>query len=278
MQTRRDNRKVRFAFDSLPELGRFIEGTKRDWSANASELNPRSESWDLKVGFEGAVRLAQDGWIEGAQRMQRALDRLPPATTRPDLRNDFYGHTPNVPRFCAGAPDSMIRHATDANSGAGRVLTLYVPVNANGDVDAPSMANFGLGVVQYINQLEASGTRVELHGATCSNVVGVRVTHTFKLKSADQSLDLAVLAFAIGHPAMFRRLGFAVRERSNVREDRSYGRAQVMELGDIIDAPQRAIILNGMKEANVHAKTPEAALKYITKRIEAAIAETELKA
>lgn len=276
MQVRRDTARVRFAFDSLPEMGRFIENTERDWKQNYSAKMSAGQQWDLGASFKDAVRLSQDGWLEGAKRLRKALDRIPPATVRPDVRNDFYGHTPNVPRFCAGAPDSMIRHVKDANSGAGRVLSIYVPVNAMAGVSAEHMANFGLAVVQCLDHLEASGTRIELYGAICSRVSGVRVTHTFKIKRADQHLDLAVVAFAIGHPAMFRRLGFAARERSQVREDFSYGMSLGLQLADIVDPAPGSFVLNGMKDADTHARSPEAALKYVTRQIQTAIANTEL--
>lgn len=273
MQTRIDpvKKTARYAFASLAELGRYVEDTPRTWRAQESVNHFSDAFWDLNTDYKKAVCLAQEGWPEGADRMQNALKAFAPATPRTDTRNDFYGHTPNVPRFCAGAPDSMIRHVRDGRQGSGKVLTLYVPVNAMADTSADRMANFGLGVAQYVNQLEADGTRVEVFGAICSLVSSHRVTHTFGVKSADQYLDLAVMAFAIGHPAMFRRLGFAVRERCVVREDMSYGRSTDVLLTDLIDPAPGAIILNGMKDANERAPTPEAALAYITRQIERAI-------
>lgn len=280
MFTRIDKVKktARYAFGSLAELGRYVDETPATWRADQSRNHPSDKYWDLNATYDGAVRMAQEGWNEGAARMQEALKAFLPLTPRPDVRNDFYGHTPNVPRFCAGAPDSMIRHVKDARQGMGKVLTLYVPVNAMANVSADCMANFGLGVAQYVNQLETDGHRVELHGAICSLVSDHRVTHTFQLKQAGQYLDLAVIAFAIGHPAMFRRLGFAVRERCDVREDYSYGRPEHLTLTDLIEPAPGAIILNGMRDADCYAPTPEAALEYITKQIETAIAANQERA
>ena len=114
------------------------------------------------------------------------------------------------------ALQDLALHANPPRMGEGKALTLIVPVNALAGVSAQSMSNFGLGVAQYINQLETDGTRVCIIGAICSKVSGKRLTHTWTIKLADQPLDLAILSFAIGHPAMFRRLGFALRERSAV--------------------------------------------------------------
>lgn len=275
MQKRIEPKLVRYAFDSLAELARFIADTPRTWRANASKTNFATYSWDLGAGYEGALELAREGWLEGAQTATKALREFTPKTPSVALRTDFYGHMPHVPRFCAGAPDNMIRHHKTPTIGGGRVLTLYVPVNALGSVDAKYMRNFGLGVAQYINQLESDGLRVELYGMCVSDgdisEGCISLSHSWLLKRADQPLDLAVVAFSIGHPAMFRRLVFALRERSECRELLAYGSSRAAKLSDLIEPVSGAVILNGMRNADVHARTPEAALEYVGTEIDKAI-------
>jgi hypothetical protein len=130
------------------------------------------------------------------------------------------------------------------------------------------MANFGTAVAQYVNQLETDGVRVELIGMIVSLVQGRRVAHSWTVKAADQPLDLAVVAFSIGHPAMFRRLGFALRERSGAPYDPSYGRTVPAEMRDLIGPAPGTVILNGMADAGTHAQTPQAALAYVSAQIE----------
>lgn len=273
MQTRIDPNKksARYSFNSLNGLGNYIANTARTWPCKDSETAYPNMNWDLECNYAKAVNMAINGWPEGAARVQKALKAFAPATPHPDTVTDFYGFRPHVPRFCAGAPDNMIRHAPVADMGCGRVLTLVVPVNALGIVSAPNMANFGVAVAQYVNQLEMDGTRVELIACIVSNVSGWRVAHSWTVKSADQPLDLAVIAFAIGHPAMFRRLGFALRERCAAPMDRSYGKTCPAKISDIINAPPGAIALNGMANANEHAPTAEKALAYVSKQIDKAI-------
>lgn len=277
MRTSKKDTTTSYWFESLGELGRWIDETKRTWTSNNSHDHNPEESWDLRAGYSRSVKMAKFGWLEGAKQAQEALKQFPPSTPLPDKRNDFYGFMPHVPRFCSGAPDSMIRHANNANSSMGRVLTLIVPVNATGGVGAKYMRNFGLAVTQYINQLETAGTRVDVIGGLCSNLNGGRdrLAHAWRIKSADQPLDLAVLAFSIGHPAMFRRLGFALRERSSVRQDHSYGSSCPMVLSDVINAPAGAVILNGMTNAGSVARTPEQALEYISAQIDKALDNPE---
>ena len=273
MQTRiePDAKRARYHFESLGELGEYINATKRTWPDNSSETDTRID--DLGAGYAGAVRMARFGWIEGAEKAQEALKAFAPMTPQPDTKTDVYGFRPHVPRFCAGAPDSMIRHTVTPSMGCGKVLTLIVPVNALAHVSAKSMANFGTAVAQYVNQLETDGTRVELIGAIVSDVEGWRVAHTFVVKYADQPLDLAVVAFAIGHPAMFRRLGFGLRERCAAPYTPGYGRSTPARVDDMINAPPGAVVLNGMTEADTRAPTAEKALAYVSAQIEKALQE-----
>jgi len=268
MQTRIDKKQARYSFDSLNELARYIADTPRTWrGASSSTSRSGGQDWDLGASFDEALSLAKLGWLEGAQRSQRALKALSNRTPSPVDRTDFYGHRPHVARYCAGAPDSMIRRASP-QAGGDNVLTVYIPVNALAGVSAQHMSNFGLAVAQYIRQLElADGKRVELHGAVCSVVSGWRVCHTWKIKDAGQPLDLAVLAFAVGHPAMFRRLGFGLRERCAAPRDYGYGRTVNAELSDLINPPAGAIILNGMANADQYARTLEAGVEYVERKI-----------
>jgi hypothetical protein len=270
MQYRKDDTVTRYSFGSLREMGEYIATTPKTWGANYSVNECLSQT--LNATYDDAVRMARLGWLDGAKNAAHALKAFAPATPAPDTVRDICGFRPHVPAFCAGAPDSMIRHAKRADTGAGRVLTLAVPVNASAATSAQAMSNFGLGVAQYVNQLEADGVRVELIACIVSTVSGVRVAHAWTVKKADQPIDLAVVSFAIGHPAAFRRLGFALRERCSAAEDPGYGYSLDAVPSDFINAPAGLVILNGMKDADRHAQTPQKALAYVTTQIDKALA------
>lgn len=276
MQSRIEGKHATYRFDSLRELGTYA-GRKdnRTWRYNSSESDGKSYDWDLKAGYEGAVDMARHGWLDGAKKVQKALKAFTPADAAPDTRTDFYGYRPHVARFCAGAPDCMVRKNAD-ESGFSKVLTLVVQVNALGFVTAQQMSNFGVAVAQYVNQLEMEGRRVELMACMVSDVMGWCVAHSWTVKNADQPLDLAVVAFAIGHPAMFRRLGFALRERCAAPATPGYGNTKPAKASDIINAPDGAVILTGMTQADIHANTPQAGLAYVEKQIEKLIKEQGL--
>lgn len=275
MQTRIEPELLRYHFDSLYELGNWIDNTRPKWQGTSSKTDHGGYEWDMGVKYSQAVTMAKQGWLEGAQRAQHALKAFTPKDAAPDTKIDFYGFRPHVARFCAGAPDNMIRHTREGEGGSGRVLTLAVPVNFNCMTDARKAANFGVAVAQYVNQLEQQGIRVELIAciANSHNMPegNDRVIFSWTVKRADQPLDLAVVAFAIGHPAMFRRLGFALLERCDGRECSCYMFPSKAKLTDLINPMPGTYILNGMQDANTHAPTPEAALEYVTQQIEVAM-------
>lgn len=281
MQTRVDAkaRTARYQWDSLHEMAGWITNTPRKWTSEVSQVTGRATTWDMGATYSDAMDMARNGWNEGAERVQEALRTFTPRSPQPDTRTDIYGFRPHVPRFCAGAPDSMIRHTDrNADSGSERVLTLIIPLFMSASVQAQRAANFGVAVAQYINQLETDGTRVELIACfTQSYHNGWRACQTVTVKNADQPMDLAVVAFAIGHPAMFRRIGFALQERSDTPTETSYGRPNDTKLEDIINAPPGAVIFGGGINAGSEASpTPEAALVYVSKVIDAALQSQEL--
>lgn len=276
MQTRISPQAALYHFDSLHELGAWIDTAPRTWPAIAYSLSTeggKGYKWDLGTGYAEAVRLAREGWIEGAQRAQEALKAFAPATPHPETKTDFYGFRPHVPRFCAGAPDNMVRHARPPLNGSNRVLTLAVQVGFAFFTEARYAANYGIAVAQYVNQMEAEDTRVELIAVASLDYRGRRGVFSFVVKGADQPLDLAVLAFAIGHPAMFRRITVAAMERSDLKPQTGYGTPMDAERSDIINLAPGTVILNGMREANDCARTPQAALEYVTQQIEKSMQE-----
>lgn len=285
MQTRIEPGKcAKYHFDSIHEMSNWLTRTPAVWTRNhSSERDHGDRDWDLGVKYADALRMARDGWIEGAEAVQEALKAFPTKTPAPDTRTDVYGFRPHVPRFCAGAPDSMIRHTDVAETGAGKVLTIIVQVTMPAMTNATAAANYGVAVAQYINQMEMEGTRCEIIACQSLNQSymaphGVRVAFSCVVKNADQPLDLAVIAYTIGHPTVYRRLGFAALERSAAPESSTYLYPTGARVDDVINAPVGAVVLNGMSNIKLNqlASTAEKALEYVSQEIETALKDREL--
>lgn len=264
MQQQREHKLNRAAFDSLREFGTWINDTPRKWTIEHSRTNQPQYSWDLNTPYDKAVELSRKGWIEGAQQVQQSLKSLAPRNPAPSERNDFYGYRPNVPRYCAGAPDNMVRH--EKTTGAGQSLSLVVDICVSGATSAKSMSLYGVAIAHYIKQQELEGVRCEVRVAATVELRGVRETCSILIKRAGQPLDLAVLAFAIGHPAFFRRMWFAFTERAGSPQEHGYGSISRVRLEDCLGAPASSVVLYGMN--NCRFNTPEQALAALTVEID----------
>lgn len=266
MRTVFEPKRNRYSFDSLREFGLWIDATEPNWTARQSTSNKPEMSWDLNAGYDGAVQMAKLGWIAGAQRMQGKLKVLQARQPMPRKRVDFVGYTPHVPRYCAGAPDCMIRKQGD-NRG-GKSLVLYVDICVSAFQNAEHLANYGTAIAHYVKQLELDGTRCEVHAGATVTLKGIKQTFTVCVKRAGQPLDLAVMAYAVGHTAFFRRLWFAFSERAKAPYQSGYGSISKLALADCISPAATAVVLHGMNRAHECARTPLEAVESVRAEIE----------
>lgn len=275
---------ARYWFDSLPELQRWLQDTPATWRQRDSEQSRARDDWDLSLGWQGALRLARDGDTEGADAIRAMLAdyaaTLPAHDALPSDAHAVAGYHVDVPHYLSGQPDCMIAPAPMPETGRGRVVTLAVSINATADIVAAPMRRYGMALARKVYDLEAAGERVEVIGCFVSEVSGARVSVAWRVKAADRDLDLPALAFAIGHPAMFRRIGFACRERlpfRDVQEDFSYGSSKPARLTDLLldgstQAPAYPVaILNGMNRADVLAPTVSDAIRNVGASVDAAL-------
>lgn len=281
----RDARLARFWFDSLQDMQRWLEQTPRQWRRDSSVSKPASRDWDLRAGWQGALALAKSGDMDGAQQIRDMLAShartLPPHTAPvPDVAHAVAGWHVDVPHYLTGQPDCMYGPTDCPDTGTAPVITLAVSINATADIDAPEMRRYGMALAHKVAALEADGWRVEIIGCFVSKVSGQRVAVSWRVKSADRDIDLPSLAFSIGHPATFRRLGFACRERTplvHVREDDAYGYSTPARIADLLIDGQReapgypVAILNGMNRADSLAPDIASAINNVGASVDAAI-------
>lgn len=252
----------KYQFESLGDLQRWLTDTPRKWKSDSAKTYSTSNSWDLNLGWEGAVTMARTGWLEGAQRVSKALKAFKAPERAPLETLSVAGYRPCVPAHLAGSPRSMFAKG-DNGAPVKPVVRLVVQVDAAGMVSAESMANIGAAIAQYIKEQEAQGVRVEVWGAM--GAVGYKGHAYFSwcVKRAMQPLDLPVLAFSIGHPAMLRRIGFAMLERCDAPEMTGYGGIIEVSPKVMIKPHKNARYLNGMANADSIARTPAQAWNWV---------------
>ena len=175
----------------------------------------RGDYWDLGMGYDDAVRAYTGGWAEGARRAQDLADTLAPRprSTRTALRRNVTGAFPNVGAYLAGAPNAMYQVSRKAAQGRPYVH-LYCPVGYNANVEASTAFEKGCAMVAVIDALEGAGCRVAVTLTCRIDVPGGRVCQRFDVKDYGDPLDIDQMIYTAAHPAFFRHLVFALRERS----------------------------------------------------------------
>jgi hypothetical protein len=259
--------------ESLSALVGWIGTTPRLWrNAKESESAKPSNDWDLRTGYEGALKLARDGWAEGASRMAQALATLPAFDSVTRTSWGVAGGSPNIGRYCAGNPMHM--RSRKREHGHKPAITLAVNVVANCTTRAECMSNYGLAIARYADELEQAGFPVEVVAVCMSVQYDNRCSHSWTVKEQGAAMNLADMAFSIGHPACFRRIGFAAFERMG-KECYSYGYADPIRPSDLPERYKDAILLNGIGSANSHSQTPESALAALRETIGAVLETRE---
>ena len=179
----------------------------------ASETNKASESWDMGLGYEGALRMALDGWPEGRKALVESVARSGKRYgDQIQIEYDIQGVMPCVPTFLTGQPENMLQVTPQPVRPICRVsVEFLIPFK----VDAIAQANYGAAILGAVESLELQGVTVELQGI-CSSYGDPSKTNyavTWPLKTEGQALDIDRLAFTLGHTASSRRLVFGLVER-----------------------------------------------------------------
>lgn len=260
--------------DDLNELASFLQTEPRQWSFNASRGNGANQNWDFGTGYKGAWKLAHTGWTAGALDIADKLTALPPNEAEPEYTLDVAGYMPDVGLYCAGEPMHMMNDGHP--QGRRPIVHLVINVVCSAIVSANAFKNYGAAITAMIGQIEASGRQVELDVVAVHKLKGDNDgIFGWKVKRAGDNTDLGAVAFSIGHPAAFRRIGFALCERSpRAWESFGYGQCAGLskELAKHIGA-EEAFLLDGIGTNYLACNTLEGALKLAAQQINKAAGE-----
>lgn len=214
--------------DLIPEISGFNRVQLSYWSspealaAHVAAINPAScwerVAWKAGFDFTGtdimyqALDMVRKGWPEGAARVAALRDKIVAIAPvqRRYVRYDIAGAIPNVPRYLAGNPQHM-RRIDNAVARQRPVITLLSDISALASVRSNSMENRAAVVAAIVDVIEAAGYATELVAFASASKPGTHVITAASVKASHNTVDLAKIAFALGHPAMLRRLCFATR-------------------------------------------------------------------
>lgn len=187
--------------------------TGQGWN-DASMREGRAFSQSSSLG--DAVDIARRGWPEGTGKLLRGLDNLSNLQASnclgPATHYDVAGELPDVGRYCAGEAEHMMSWEPDV-LGALPVVRIDFDGCYNANTKPHQITNQGIALLSCIDELEQSGRAVELLWSATSAGGGVIWSVQTAVKEAGDHFDVDRAAFALAHPAMLRRLWFAVTEQ-----------------------------------------------------------------
>lgn len=212
-----------FWFDNIASFAAYADETSQGFNGGSygiasSRRNPTSE-WFGKCSYEQAQELSRSGWSEGAQKVDDLMDKVDDhiraviPMTRSRLVPAMVGARVNVPAFLAGHPKQYI-HQIKAD-GSTRTVRIAMLLSASSSVEADTMIRRGVAVAAVVRALEARRVRCEVIGSfdnTGMDWAQPRLKIAVCIKKAADKLDPGAVAFALAHPAFYRRLGFAMWE------------------------------------------------------------------
>lgn len=176
----------------------------------------------------GSLREACDlahGWDEGARQVEArkvAVRASVGTASRREVRMREVGPgTLSMGAYLSGHPQPYVtlNNRNVARRGKGKIVRIRVNFTASGAVPTSIITRRGGAVCALIEALEAAGRRVELTAVVSvkGTTQGSKWIARIMVKRAEQRLNLPVVAYALAHPSMLRRLMFAAIEREDAK-------------------------------------------------------------
>ena len=188
---------------------------------DSSRNNDLGYDWDLGADYAKATELADDGWPEGAELVRKNLSAITAGmVTAPGLASTFdeEGALPDVARYLDSEPDYWVRPVPAPTKRPG--VRIVASVSASCGFGAEGMARRGCAIAILAEVLRMNGYSVSVEAQVAmfdcdSYPVPRNVNHVYAIEvmAPGEIMNINKIAFALVHPAMFRRLGFSVREQ-----------------------------------------------------------------
>jgi hypothetical protein len=193
-----------------------------------------------------AFETCRRGWPQGAERVARLRERINAARPQtPRLsRWDVAGAYPSVARHLAGNPLNMRR--IDSSKARRRpVLTLVNHMGGSYLIDQNCFTNKCAVVAAIVDAIEAAGFSCHVIGLGMATKGEHLCGSAYQVKAPGETVDTGRLAFALGHVAFFRRIGFDLlaSDTTNRPLTRSFGRST-----DFVERVPDVFVLPSMNE------------------------------
>lgn len=218
-------------FESVEDYVRYVREFdpktmgKHPSTYTASRTNEKQRSWDLNAGWEGALKLAHEGWAIGREMIEELSTKLTDDVLRQHQIHNSINFEPNVagflpliPEYLAGIPEQMMD--LEPKPQINPIIRLNFSMTNTWNITADAIMRKGAAVASLVDLLEVTGRRCEVVVSINLRSWGGGNTDEYQhydviVKRADMPLLIDSLAFMMAHPASFRRIGFAAMERTH---------------------------------------------------------------
>ena len=218
-----DEKAIIVYFSSLSEILNYIDTSKTKHSDDYSfEQNFKSiadyklmQKFNLVENYEEATKLAKIGWEKGKENIKNLLDtkyniiNANSIKTKPEY--SIAGYQCSVPRYLQGIPTNMINSKRVPTKQ--KTMTVVKHIGFLATVSTDTIIDNSAKALAIVQKLESQGVRCNLDiisPVTTPNGTQV-LTIRVRIKNSTEKLNLGVIAFALSHPDMLRRIIFAAR-------------------------------------------------------------------
>lgn len=175
-----------------------------------------SEEWDLNAGWQESLNMLQNGWGEFSNEFKQIAGQfqLPGACDTIQYVGSESGDEVNVQAFLSGEYETFHEARLNESNGMSNTIELLVHIGAHCCVLGENMKRRGAAILALAEALESCGKNVGIT-VCCTSRYGnpSELLHmTVRVKEPQEYCSFSRLAFFLCHPAMFRRIGFRLKE------------------------------------------------------------------
>lgn len=226
MVERIEGRTRRTEFDSLAAFYKYAifspmpDDYDKDSLKKLASRKTRNDDWNGTDNWDGAVKLAMQGWTEGLDQLHYKLDKnnefIKGVANKFNVRNDVAGAYVDVPRYLEGQPECMVEFE---NQIVNKFATVYVSLSCSGSVSGKRLMARGRKILSAIDMLESAGIRTKVvaiehvEGWSCDGPNYHDSIHIVVKEFRDR-LDIESMNFVLCCPAFLRRMIFSCDEHS----------------------------------------------------------------
>jgi hypothetical protein len=218
--------------DHFSDVLDFIDRERTQWTSGflasqAEHGEPYKDDENYKLGLTDrwagtktvaeAIELSRRGWDQGLKLLADSLDasNIIQKQSRVMAEGlDVAGTMPFIPSAVAGDPLCMVSAGLD-RAKTKPIFRIMISGSVSAGVSMQTVIHRGAAVLSWVDKLEGAGYQCEiLYIHSCSGPGSVnKFTNGFPIKGAGEPLNIDRAAFMLAHPAMLRRIVFAIYER-----------------------------------------------------------------